>query len=324
MKLRIGMIGSGGFSKMHAKLLAERDDVQIVAVCGTSKAKAEAFAMAWEIPSSYESFSEMLDGESLDAVYILVPPMSHGEYEMKLIERGIPFFVEKPLGVDIELPQQIRTAIQQKSLLTSVGYHFRYTDTVGTMKQWLCEQPLGMMTGQWMGSMPQVAWWRDQARSGGQFIEQSTHIVDIMRYCAGEIDEVYAMYSQQVMHKQFEGVTVPDVGTVTLKFKSGVIANISNTCVLPNGVGKVGITCYTQDGILEWDTERVTRIEAHQTTVRNKQVDPYRAENEAFIHALKTGDTGRILSDYEDAFKTQQVTVAAWESAKSGLPIRLS
>ncbi|MGP1666111.1 MAG: NEL-type E3 ubiquitin ligase domain-containing protein, partial [Rhodanobacter sp.] len=29
-----------------------------------------------------------------------------------------------------------------------------------------------------------------QEKSGGQFIEQTTHIVDLLRYCAGEVDEV--------------------------------------------------------------------------------------------------------------------------------------
>lgn len=321
--LHIGLIGTGWFSKVHANILYEMEDVQIQAVCGTSKAKAEEFASVWSIPSSYENVSEMLDAERLDAVYILVPPMSHGEIEMQLIERGIPFFVEKPLGVNVEQPNQILAALRKKPLITSVGYHFRYTDTVSQMKQRLSQQNIGMITGNWMGSMPQVAWWRDQERSGGQFIEQSTHLVDILRYCVGEIDEVYALYGSLVMHKHFEGVTAADVGTVTLKFRSGVIANISNTCVLPNGLGKVGITCYTQEGMLEWDTERLKIIEAQSTSEIQKMVNPYTAENEAFIHAVKTRDTVRILSDYEDAFKTQQVTVAALESAKSGLPIRL-
>ncbi|MCY9668593.1 Gfo/Idh/MocA family oxidoreductase [Paenibacillus alginolyticus] len=321
--LHIGIIGTGGFSKMHAKILTEMEDVQIQAVCGTSKAKAEEFASGFSIPSSYESVSEMLDAEHLDAVYILVPPMSHGEFEMQLIERGIPFFVEKPLGVNTEQPYQILTELRKKPLITSVGYHFRYTDTVSKMKQLLGQQNVGMITGNWMGDMPQVAWWRDQERSGGQFIEQSTHLVDILRYCVGEIDEVYALYGNQVMHKQFDGVTAADVGTVTLKFSSGVIANISNTCVLPNGLGKVGITCYTQEGMLEWDTERLKLIEAHATSEIKRLVNPYLVENEAFIHALKTGDTGRILSDYEDAFKTQQVTVAALKSAKLGMPVQI-
>ena len=139
---------------MHVKILSEMEDVQIQAVCGTSKAKAEEFASAYSIPSSYESVSEMLDAERLDAVYILVPPMSHGEFEMQLIERGIPFFVEKPLGVNVEQPNQILTELRKKPLITSVGYHFRYTDTVSKMKQLLNQQNVGMITGNWMGNMP--------------------------------------------------------------------------------------------------------------------------------------------------------------------------
>jgi predicted dehydrogenase len=47
--LHIGIIGTGGFSKMHAKILSEMEDVQIQSVCGTSKAKAEEFASASSI-----------------------------------------------------------------------------------------------------------------------------------------------------------------------------------------------------------------------------------------------------------------------------------
>ncbi|TXK84418.1 Gfo/Idh/MocA family oxidoreductase [Paenibacillus sp. N3.4] len=324
MKLLIGIIGTGWFSKVHAKILSEMEEVQLQAVCGTSIVKAQELASEFNIASSYDNVSEMLEKERLDAVYILVPPMSHGEIEMQLIERGIPFFVEKPIGLDVEQPSRILTAIREKSLITSVGYHFRYSDTVTQMKAMLAQMNIGMITGNWMGSMPQVAWWRDQERSGGQFIEQTTHLVDILRYCVGEIEEVYAMYGSQVMHKQFEGVTAADVGTVTLKFNSGIIANVSNTCVLPDGVGKVGITFYAQEGMLEWDTKNLKRTTgAHSTSEITNVVNPYKAENEAFIHALKTGDRGRILSDYEDAYKTQQVTVAALKSAKSGTSIHV-
>jgi myo-inositol 2-dehydrogenase / D-chiro-inositol 1-dehydrogenase len=46
-------------------------------------------------------------------------------------------------------------------------------------------------------------------------------------------------------------------------------------------------------------------------------------ETEAFLHAVRTGDRSRILSDYEDGYKTLKVTCAAYESAKRGLPVKL-
>jgi predicted dehydrogenase len=323
MTLKIGIIGTGWFSKVHAKILANMEGVKLQAVCGTSKAKAAALAGEFDIPTSFENVNDMLEAGRLDAVYILVPPMSHGEMELQLIERGIPFFIEKPIGLDMDVPTNILAQIRKKSLITSVGYHFRYTETIQHMQQQLKKQEIGMITGHWMGGMPLVAWWRDQTRSGGQFIEQTTHIVDILRYCVGEVDEVYAVYDNRIMHKQYEGVTVADVGTVTMKFKSGVIANVSNTCILPEGIGKVGLTFYTQEGMLEWNTERLEIIDSSGKSETRNSLDPYFGENEAFIHAVRTSDTGRILSNYEDALKTQEVTFSALESAKKGVSIKL-
>lgn len=323
MSLRIGIIGTGWFGKKHAEILSAMEGVQVEAVCGTSKAKAADMAAELSIPNSFDNVTDMLDAGQLDAVYISVPPMAHGEMELQLIERGIPFFVEKPLGLDIELPTKILSDIRKKSLITSVGYNSRYTESVQEMKRLLKEQEIGIITGQWMGSMPQVAWWRDQARSGGQFIEQTTHMVDAMRYCAGEIEEVYAVFANRSMHKQYEGVTVADVGAVTMKFKSGAIANVANTCILPDGMHKTGITIYTKDGILDWDMQRLEVIgPSGKTEIKNVR-DAYIQENEAFIHAIKTGDTSRILSSYEDGVKTQQVTFAALESATKGVSIKI-
>jgi len=323
MTVRVGIIGTGWFGKKHVEILNAIQDVQVVAVCGTSKAKAADMAAELSIPSSFDNVKEMLDAGPLDAVYISVPPMSHGEMELLLIERGIPFFVEKPLGLDIELPTKILAEIRKKSLITSVGYNSRYTETIQELKRLLQDQEVGMIIGQWMGSMPEVAWWRDQARSGGQFIEQTTHLVDALRYCVGEIEEVYAVFASRSMHKQFEGVTVADVGTVTLKFKSGAIANISNTCILPEGVSNTGISVYSKEGIINWNMERLEINGVNGKTEIKNERDAYIEENEAFIHAVKTGDTSRIQSTYEDGVKTQQVTFAALESATKGVPVRI-
>lgn len=51
--------------------------------------------------------------------------------------------------------------------------------------------------------------------------------------------------------------------------------------------------------------------------------NPYVRENEAFIHAVRTGDPSQIRSNYSDAYPTHEVTYAALESARIGLPVKL-
>jgi len=52
-------------------------------------------AADFEGAKGYGQFIEMLTSERLDAVYICVHPMAHGEIEKELIDRKIPFLVEK-------------------------------------------------------------------------------------------------------------------------------------------------------------------------------------------------------------------------------------
>ncbi|EES74658.1 oxidoreductase, NAD-binding domain protein [Paenibacillus sp. oral taxon 786 str. D14] len=321
MTLQIGIVGTGWFSKVHGDTLASLDGVRVTGVTGTTAAKAQALADRYPGAIGFGNLTDMLDSLKLDAVYLCIPPMAHGEIETELIERGIPFFVEKPLAADLETPQRILSRLEQKPLVHAVGYHFRYKESIRQLKESLEGRKIGMALGTWMGDMPQVAWWRSQEGSGGQFVEQTTHIVDLLRYTAGEVREVYAAYGNRMVQERFDNVTVPDVGTVTMKLQSGAVATISNTCILPGGVSEVGLKLYTDAGILSWSPERLEIDLPGTKTAYTGKDNPYLAETEAFIHALRTGDTSRILSDYADAVKTQQITCAALESARTGNPV---
>ncbi|ASA24599.1 Gfo/Idh/MocA family protein [Paenibacillus donghaensis] len=322
MTLQLAIIGTGWFSKVHADLLAGMEDVALVAVCGSSRAKGEEMAQAYGA-AGYGDVTEMLDAHKLDAVYICVPPQSHGAIERSLIKRGIPFFIEKPLAASTAIPASLLQDIKERNLLTSVGYHFRYQENIRRLKETLSGDKVGMIVGQWMGGMPGVAWWRNQEQSGGQFTEQTTHIVDLLRYLAGEVVEVYGMFGNRIMHEQHEDVTVSDVGTVSLKLESGIVANISNTCVLPGEIGRINLSFYNDRGLLDWNPERLLEVRSGDSTEYNNTGNPYLEESEAFLHAVRTGDRSRILSDYEDGYKTLKVTCAAYDSAQNGLPVKL-
>lgn len=319
--MNVGIIGTGWFAKTHASILADMDGVEVTAFCGTSIEKSEKEARNWSNAKGYSNVEEMLEKQKLDAVYICVPPMAHGKIEFALIERNIPFFVEKPLGID-EQPIQIARKIEEKGLITSVGYHWRYKETTNKALEILQKSKVGMALGFWMGNMPMVPWWRNVNKSGGQFVEQTTHIVDLLRYLCGEITEVYSAYSNRIMQEKVEGTTVSDVGSVTLKLENGMVATISNTCILTDS-SKVGLDLFTEAGILELRNDHLREVKGRQIFEYNEQVNPYMTENTIFLEAVRTGNPAGILSDYKDSLKTHQVTLAANQSATSGQPIIL-
>ncbi len=97
-RTRLGFIGAGGIAERHTKVLLEFPDVSIAAFADPSLERAQELA-ALAGAKAYADYRQMLDREQLDALYICVPPFAHGEIEQAAIERGLPFFVEKPLEV---------------------------------------------------------------------------------------------------------------------------------------------------------------------------------------------------------------------------------
>ncbi|HIW32560.1 MAG TPA: Gfo/Idh/MocA family oxidoreductase [Candidatus Paenibacillus intestinavium] len=323
MSLKVGLIGTGWFADTHAKLIAAQEDVQLTAIVGSSQQKADDFASRFNGAKGFQSVDDMLDAEKLDAVYICTPPFAHGHIEEALIERSIPFLIEKPLSSEADLPAQLLQKIEAKQLITSVGYHFRYMDSADKARQLLADRNIAMSLGYWMGGAPGGTWWRRQDRSGGQFVEQTTHIVDLLRYLVGEVTEVYAAYSEGILTKQDANANVADAGTVTLKLDNGNIATISNTCVIPTGYAS-GLHIYTDAGKLEIGHGGVKDITTASTIDYHNQSNAYENETKAFLHAVRTGDTSLIRSTYKDAHRTHLVTMAANESAATGQVIKLS
>ncbi|MDU0200722.1 Gfo/Idh/MocA family protein [Paenibacillus sp. MAH-36] len=321
--LKIAIAGTGWFAEKHASLLAAREDAQVVAFLGSSLPKAEKMAQKFAGAQAFDEIEMMLDTVKPDAVYISVPPIAHGSIEEAIVQRNIPFLIEKPIGLDMETVNRIQAQVNSRDIITSVGYHIRYTDTVQKAKELLETRKVGMAVGSWLGDMPGVHWWRKQNGSGGQFVEQTTHIVDLVRYLVGEVEEVYAVYAQRHMHTKHDGVEVADVGAVTLKLAGGAVASITNTCMLPFG-HRSGLELFTDQGVLEIQQNRYLKNhESTQTTEYKNILNPYEIETDAFLHAIKTGDRSRILTDYADAAITLRITLAALESSVSGMPIKL-
>lgn len=323
MTIKLGFIGTGSIAFRHLGHLSKMADVEITAFCSKNVYNAMKAAESFPGARAYARLDDMLDGASLDGVYVCVPPDVHGESEWKLIERSIPFLVEKPLGLDRSVTSKILSAVRSKNLLTAVGYHWRYSQATQIARGLLADRRIGMAIGSWIGSMPMTGWWRRQSASGGQFVEQTTHLVDLLRYICGEVQEVYASYALRVMQEQLPGTDVPDVGTVSLKLRSGVIASISNACMVPVSRHRIGLELLTDQGALMLEEERLHHITARETHVYSNDTPPLASEAMAFVQALRTGDRSLILSDYEDACRTHDITMAANESAASGKPVCL-
>jgi len=320
MAVKIGFIGCGGIANSHMRSLAQIKDAQMVAFCDLNKERAEAAAKKFG-GEVYTNYRTMYQREDLDAVYICIPPFAHTDQEIRAAQQGIHLFVEKPVAGSLKKAKQIEAAIKKSRIISSVGYHFRYMNTTQKAKQILSNKKIGMVLGYWMGGLPGVYWWRRKELSGGQMVEQTTHIFDLARYFAGDVKKVHAAYASRLL-KRVPKLNIPDLGTTILEFENGAIGTITSTCSLSQGY-KVGLAVTAKDLVLEIMAGELKVIGARRRKPISGDGKQNLRENRAFVKAVKTGERSGILSPYSDGVKTLVVTLAANEAARTGKAVRV-
>ncbi|MDA1191983.1 MAG: Gfo/Idh/MocA family oxidoreductase [Candidatus Poribacteria bacterium] len=316
-KVRVGFIGTGGIAGNHIGNLKGFDDVEFAAMCDVSKDRAEARAKEFG-GAPYTSFEEMYEKEDLDAVYVCVPPFAHGEPELAGIEKGIPLFIEKPIDADIDIALKVRDAVVKADALTSVGYNWRYSDAVQAAREKLLDYKVLGACGYWMGGMPGTPWWRVRKQSGGQHVEQTTHVFDVSRFLLrGNAVSVHAAAAKGCM-TDIDNYDIEDLSFVNVTYDNGTIANIQSGCCFA-GWGRVKIEIFGRNlaaditqGKAVFVTGRDEKVEIEST------VNPYQLEDRIFIDAVKSGDRSKILAPYTDALETQKMMVAATRSMDTG------
>ncbi|HOV72870.1 MAG TPA: Gfo/Idh/MocA family oxidoreductase [Candidatus Hydrogenedentes bacterium] len=317
--VKLAFVGCGGIMQEHYRHLSAMSGVKMVGHCDIIKDRAESAASRFG-GEAFTEYEAMYDKVKPNAVYVAVPPYAHCGMEEAAAERGIHLFIEKPIATDRETAKRVDAAIRKAKIISSVGYCFRYYDTIQTARQLLNGKPVSLVIGTWNGGMPGVWWWRRMDKSGGQAVEQTTHMFDLMRYLCGEVSEVYAVASTGCMTK-VENYNVHDSSAVTMRLKNGGSATVTSSCVCNYG-GGVTLTIVTPEATFKIAGGTVTVHEAGKTTEYQARVNMYEEEDKVFIEAVRTGKRTRIKSTYADALKTFNVTIAANESIVSGLPVK--
>jgi len=320
LAVRVGFVGAGGIAQGHLNNVKKNPSAELVAVCDIVEDKAKAASERFGA-KAYTNIGDMIKKERLQALYVCVPPHAHGKAELLAAENGISLFIEKPLASDPLTPEKIAKAISRKGVTASVGYNWRYSDMTDRALEVLKDRTIGLVVGYWMGGMPGVAWWRVKAQSGGQHVEQTTHIFDMARCLAGEVKTVYASAGLQCL-KDVENLDVEDASAVNLGFRNGAPGVILSTCMLSQGY-RVMISVFSRDLALEHTQGSLRIMTPMEEKLLKSRVDPYAKEDEIFLEAVSTGNASKIRSPYDDALKTHRVTMAANSSMQTGKPVAL-
>jgi myo-inositol 2-dehydrogenase / D-chiro-inositol 1-dehydrogenase len=299
--MKVALIGTGYIAGRHAAALTGLG-AEVVGHVG--RTDVERAAARWG-GRAYRDTAGLLAAEEVDAAWICVPPDAHGDIELALIEHGVPFYVEKPVGRDLDVPRRIAAALADGGPIACVGYYWRGMDVVPGLRRMLVETPPHLVRAAWHGLVPPVPWWRVEARSGGQVVEQATHLFDLARSLLGEAEVLHAV-ARHAPVPDHPDLDVATVNAATLEFASGPLGVFTSTSVLHATVD-AGIEFHCEGRKLTLTTKSLRREDAggtHETPVGR---DPLVTADERFLTAVRERDPSHLVCDYADALRTQEL-----------------
>jgi len=365
--IRVGFIGAGQVnfgSELsepwdHASRLEKMANIVPVAIVDPDVARAnreltkrqQKLPQFWAKTKIFSSVADFLSEKIADAVFIGVPPNTHvkppSNLELLCANAGLHLFIEKPLS---SLPPEeliaVRTGLElKKNLVVSVGYMFRYSKAVLTMKQLLEKHStkirvINLRYNCSYTSIPKLFWW-DKSSSGGPIVEQATHFCDIARFLCGEVD-LESIRAQSIAHDEHLGKLslmpidenliepqnrIPRVTTCFWRFTNGAIGTLTHALLLHGASYDTYIEIWA-DGlqmILEdpYNRCKLTVREPNSSVAKVLDLswdttgdDPYYNEDLAFFEAIRdTAKRQEIQSDFSDAMKTYELTWAIRRAA---------
>lgn len=322
--MRIAFIGTGGIARSHAQGLAKRPDITFVGACDVDLARATAFAKDYG-GEAFTNPGEMLDRTRPDAAWVCLPPFAHGEAELSLLDRRIPFLVEKPVSNDMDTARRIMDGVERTGTLVSVGYMTRYRRGVQRMREILQSDPPVLAHGAWIGGAPGVYWWRVKALSGGQIVEQTTHTFDLARYLLGEPVDVFARGVRGRVG-DMEGYDVEDASTVAVTFENGAVANLMSSCAsrAGGGVHMTVAAMHHYATFTGWEHSVVIRKSALEEERIQGESNIFEIEDGAFVAAVSNDQPELIRSPYADGVRSLAFCLAANRSLETGEVVSVS
>ncbi|MBR6790799.1 MAG: Gfo/Idh/MocA family oxidoreductase, partial [Oscillospiraceae bacterium] len=351
---KLCMIGCGLIGNYHLGHFLQRDkfgDFELAGFCDKVLAKAEAFVEKAGSGKAYTNFMDMYDEVQPDVVFICVPPTCHGIIEFETIKRGIPFFVEKPLALDMEMAKELVRQVEAKGLIAASGFQCRYDSINDTAKEYIKSHEIMHVCASRVGGIPDAEWWNVKFTSGGQLAEQTIHQMDMLRYLLDdEPDTVYSVATRgHITQEENPGYFTDDMSTTLITFKSGVTATMMTGCYSLDGASwdskmTFGSRSSRMDyvlcskvttfgdiaedkaaevaGIIKGDgTQRKNENEVGVTT---RTANDFGVDcDRTFLDAVISGDASKVRSPYADAYKSVAFTIACNKSMETGMPVKV-
>jgi predicted dehydrogenase len=295
---------------------------------------ARRYGLGTEHLYTYERFDEIINDDTVQAVYIALPNSLHREYTERAAKAGKHVLCEKPMATTTTDAEAMIRACEDANVKLMIAYRCQFEPHHIEMRRMAREESFGAVklveavNGQ--NEEDAHAWRmkRDLA-GGGPLPDVGIYCLNTIRFVLGEEpSEVFAQMHQPKDDPRFS--EVEESISWTMRFPSGIIAN----CLSSYGHHEARrYRLYASDGWFGMDpafSYQGLRLESGHTAqggvkVREErnlgEVNQFALEFDHFAQAIQEDFTP--FTPGEEGLQDMRIIEAIYRSAQDGRPVKL-
>lgn len=289
-KVKAGVAGVGAIGQNHARIYAELETADLVAVYDADQARAEEIAGKFgaQAVGSLDEFASLVDAASVS-----VPTAFHREVGTTLLNAGCHVMVEKPIADAVDDAKALIKLSQEKNLVLQVGHIERFNPVMAQLEARMTE--------------PRFI----ESHRLSPFPKRSLDIGVVLDLMIHDLEIILHLVKSPIVSIDAVGVPVltrrEDIANARLRFENGCVANITVSRISPERLRKIRV--FQGDSYLSLDYQdqsgwiyRKDGLEIAREAVEVEKDEPLKLELAAFVEcAAAEGEAQPKVSGQQGA-----------------------
>ena len=328
--MKVLIIGGGSIGQRHLMNLKNLG-IKKISVFDSDNKKRKEIEKKHRV-NTYTNINLALK-ENWDIVFICTPPSTHIKIALKLIEKKVPIFIEKPLSNDLKNIPNLIKKINKYKIPVMIGYNLNFHPQIQEIKKILQKNILGKIWGSRVEYGQYLPDWRPcqdykksysaQKKLGGGIVLDDIHEIDYLYYLFGKVNKIFGLVEKISNLK----INTEDYAEIILWFKNGPVGEIHMDYL--QRVASRNIKIIGEKGTLtldlkkselsyfllkdkKWHVKKIKNFDYNQTYIR---------EIKHFLKCIKNKKSPE--PNINRGYETLKIALAAKKSARSQKVINL-
>lgn len=295
-RVGVGLVGVGWMGRLHSQSYRRVNyhypelslQPKLVIAADLVKDRAQLAANMFGYEEWTDEWQRVVTHPDVDVVSIAVPNYLHREVAEAAASNGKHFWIEKPVGRNLDETTAIASAACAAQVFTAVGFNYRYVPAVQRARELVRSGEIGRVNHargvffNGYGADPRGALsWRFRRSLGGSGAlgDLLSHTVDLLQYILGPVESVSGLSSTAIRQRpklpmgvathfaiiengELLAVENEDYVAALLKFPNDTVGTCEASRISVGPQCQLAFDIYGTEGAVSWDFERMNELQA--------------------------------------------------------------